>query len=49
MDGVLKNFFDVILQSFGTFGSPNYDENGLRIRDICRLASRVMFTKNHRA
>lgn len=37
MDGVLKNFFDVIWQSFGTFGSPNYDENRLRIRDICRL------------
>ena len=31
MDGVLKNFFDVIWQSFGTFGSPNYDERDTRI------------------
>jgi hypothetical protein len=33
IDGVLKNFFDVIWQSFGTFGSPNYDDNGRRIRE----------------
>jgi hypothetical protein len=31
MDAALKNFFDVIWQSFGTFGSPNYDERGARI------------------
>jgi len=31
LDVTLKNFFDVIWQSFGTFGSPNYDENGARI------------------
>jgi hypothetical protein len=30
LEGVLKNFFDVIWQSFGEYGSPNYDENGVR-------------------
>lgn len=30
VDTVLKNFFDVIWQSFGAYGSPNYDENGTR-------------------
>ena len=33
LDTVLKNFFDVIWQSFGMFGSPNYDESGRR-RDL---------------
>jgi hypothetical protein len=31
LNGVLKNFFDVIWQSFGAYGSPNYDEDGARI------------------
>lgn len=30
-DAVLKNFFDVIWQSFGAYGSPNYDANGTRL------------------
>jgi hypothetical protein len=30
MDETLKNFFDVIWQSFGAYGSPNYDEDAAR-------------------
>lgn len=30
LERTLKNFFDVIWQSFGAYGSPNYDENGIR-------------------
>jgi hypothetical protein len=34
LEGILKNFFDVIWQSFGAYGSPNYDEKGSRLPSV---------------
>lgn len=34
LGGVLKNFFDVIWQAFGAYGSPNYDEKGTRLPSV---------------